>query len=207
MGDIARVCALSSLLLVAVCGTACSRETDDAAPPLPRPAFLAEAVNAKLPPEAGVVFEDAIVENRDWGWRASAARPADWVGQEAGFWPGSFHPIRADLDPVNNEFQIGVNCDGSCEPKNWPAIIDEFMRGRIPAGEGVHDEILPERGRIRWGMNDGVALVFAAWYDPGGNHYRYCEVTLVNEKLFAALDAFVQACKTVRFLDLGAAGV
>lgn len=105
-----------------------------------------------------------------------------------------------------SQFSVGTDCDGSCVPKDWNAVIDALMTGTraksafaAPKEHLIKDEPLPNQGRIRWGKDGHNAWVYAAWYRTGANYFHYCAAKLEAAEHVAALDAFVEACKTKRF--------
>ncbi len=185
---------LSIVLVAAGCGKKEGTSGGKAAPAVD----VAALANAAVPAEAKatLVFENVTVQ--DDGETMHFARPKGWTVANPSF-PGKFNPPATPDLGFMTSFSVGTGCDGGCEPKDWKAVINKKMMQIIQDGPTVHDEALPNDGRIRWDNDGKTAHVSAAWFKTGDRHYRSCTAWLDNAELAKSVDAFVVACKSVRF--------
>jgi hypothetical protein len=205
---------LAAAAAAAACGKGDSKADSKAgAKAADLPADHVAAVNAALPAElkgklefeAGRVIED---EKRDRGFKA--AIPKGW--QKGRIIPGTLVPVDT------NEFgesktlgktrmNIGHNCDGACEKKDWAQISDKVIYSQFTSGsvEGkvLKDEKRPNGRTLVFerkpSMNPEheVAIhVYTSWWDPGSTGYYSCSAEL-GLPLKGAADAFEKACSKV----------
>lgn len=129
------------------------------------------------------------------GWRSSVPddRYMAWLR------PPSYSRLRP-----SNTFAFSVNCAGDCVAKDFAPIIDRELRTEVPDDGLLGDEMLPDGGRVRWGVTSRGANALAAWAVPGDTSYRRCLVRLtdpnaIDASVVDAIKNFVDACKTARF--------
>jgi hypothetical protein len=115
-------------------------------------------------------------------YSAAVARPGSGIGNQ-------------------NRVDVDSTCEGLCAPKDWRAVIDKKAKERVAEGPDTRDEMLPGNRRVRWGIDKNGASVFAAWYEEGASKMNTCSVWIEDPALYAALDAFVEICKTAKVED------
>jgi hypothetical protein len=157
------------------------------------------SVNAKLPKSgpAALPLELARIEQpRDKGTLVFVA-PSGWASDNE-MMPGRLEKPGSGGFGNNNHVGVGSTCHGVCAPKDWKSIIDQKAKQRVADGPGTHDEVLPGNRRVRWGIDENGASVYAAWYEEGASQLNECTVWLQDPALHPALDAFVEICKTAK---------
>ncbi|HPH67024.1 MAG TPA: hypothetical protein PLF40_14820 [Kofleriaceae bacterium] len=187
------------ILALVVVASACGKKSGDAGKSGGAPAVdFAAIANAAVPAaaKASLVFENASLS--DDGENMSFARPKGWTVENKAF-PGKFKPPATPDLGFMTSFSVGTGCDGGCEPKDWKAVVEKQMKNLVKDGPNAHEEALPNNGRIRWDVDGDKAHVIATWWKEGDRHYRDCIVWLDNAELAKSVDAFVAACKNVRF--------
>ena len=157
------------------------------------------AVVKAIPAGAPEVKFEAALSDKD---RIAFSQPVGWT---TGVIPGSFEPPKeADLG-FGTRFRVGTNCDGTCEPKEWPPIAEKvnFKQYRSGTFKIVTEEALtaPE-GRLiiaepTSGFGKKIYLSVARW-KAGESRYFTCSATLDGEKAAALLPAFREACQVAR---------
>ncbi len=189
---------ISVVLVAAACGKKDGAGSGGKAGPAVPAVDVAALANAAVPADAKatLVFENVSV--KEDGVTMSFARPQGWTVANPAF-PGKFKPPATPDLGFMTSFSVDTSCDGRCEPKDWKAVIDKQMMQFIKDGPSVHDEALPNDGRIRWDNDGKAAHVSAAWFKTGARNYRSCTAWLDNAELAKSVDAFVAACKAVRF--------
>ncbi len=189
----------ATIISVALAAAACGKKQDAGSGGKAGPAIdYAALANAAVPADAKATLAFENITVKDDGETMSFAQPKGWTVTNPSF-PGRFKPPATPDLGFMTSFSVGTGCDGGCEPKDWKTVIDKQMMQLINDGPTVHDEALPNNGRIRWDNDGKSAHVMAAWFKTGDRHYRSCTVWLDNPELAKSVDAFVAACKAVRF--------
>lgn len=177
------------------------------------PADHVAAVNAALPADlkGKLEFEAGkIVENEKRGRAFKLAVPKGWKKGE--FMQGSLEPADADKfggSPTlgKSRFEIGRNCDGTCEKKDWAAVSDKVLFGQFTSGkiEGklVKDEktatgrtLVFERKPGMFPEKDTAVHVYTAWWEKDAPEYFTCSAEL-GAPLKGAAEAFEKACAKI----------
>jgi hypothetical protein len=162
------------------------------------------AVRGRIPKAAeGVLaFELARIETGDDREAIVLAKPVGWSGKPD--FPGNLQPAKDAGLGYWTFLEIGSHCEGFCKPKaDWKTIVDAKMNDAVPPSATTHEEVLPNNGRIRWAVSEEKfgkrARVYAAWYKDGASRFQTCSVSLEDDRLIAAIDAFVEVCRTAKF--------
>ncbi len=192
--------------------------TSAAVMPAPGDPVLAK-INATVPKEMASLLQFEAVSFRgdangdgdtDLDERVNAYKPKGWLSHEDfNGSAGTFYeatdakPDASIFDRLGkSQLDIENECDGLCEPKDWKKLADTRIKDAFGEKAETKDETLPHDGRIRWGTwteNFGGTkrhgAVYAAWITPGARVMRTCKVSIDDESLLPALDAFAEACK------------
>ena len=158
------------------------------------------AANALVPAELKdkIVFEQRdIVEAR--GKRDvtfTVAAPKGWEQSNKMF---------AKLSPGNDlgfmtSFDVGTNCDGRCEAKDWAATSEKVNFAQFRDGKIIKDEATKTSHLMIAEKGDKTYVVYA-WWQEGAKRYATCSASLEAPAAPAA-PAFVEACKAVRIQGL-----
>ncbi|MDQ3370861.1 MAG: hypothetical protein M3680_36040 [Myxococcota bacterium] len=171
------------------------------------------AVNAAIPADLKGTLEfelGTIVEGKGSTETYKLARPKGW---KAGFMPGSLAPVDADhmgSSPTvgKTEMDVGSNCDGRCEEKDWAAISDKVNFAQFTSGQ-VEGKVLKDVKGTRtrtlvferkvsehFPEKDVAINIVTAWWADGGVRYFTCSVD-VGVPLKGAVDAFEKACSKI----------
>lgn len=147
-----------------------------------------KAVQDKVPAGVDLVFE-AVVGEKD---RHVAVQPKGW---EAGVIPGRVKPPAGSPLGFLTAFSTGSNCDGSCEPKDWPKVADSVEFAQFKGGGWTidKDEALPD-GRLLVARQEGRVDIALARWKAEASRYFVCRATL-DKELLAAAPAFEEACR------------
>ena len=95
--------------------------------------------------------------------------------------------------------EVGSNCDGSCEPKDWEKIADKVNFQPRMTGKVTKDD--KAKGRrtmiadVEFSGSHMTDVVVATWKD-GANKYFACTAKL-DESIKEAAPAFEKACSVV----------
>jgi hypothetical protein len=151
------------------------------------------AVNAARPAGATVEFETQKIDKDT----IVAAVPKGW---KAGVIPGSFKPADEANLGFMTSYSVGSNCDGSCEPKDWPAVAEKVDLGQFRDAERF--ELVEEvpltapTGKLIVAKAKGESRTYlsAARWKDGANKYFTCRATLDGDTASALLPAFKTAC-------------
>jgi hypothetical protein len=184
---------LSLLLLVAA---ACSKSDKASAPPA-APIDVA-AVNALVPAELKdkLVFEKKdIIEER--GKRSKVtytmAAPKGWEQDMKMF--ASVKPKSDSSMGFMTSLQVGSNCDGTCEPKDWAKTSEKVNFAQFRDGKIIKDELTKTNHLMIAEKGDSTYVVYA-WWGDGARKYFSCTASL-EAPVKAAADAFAKACQAV----------
>lgn len=154
-----------------------------------------DAVNALVPAELKdkLVFEkrDIVEERGRSATTYTVAAPKGWTQDMK-----SFATLKPEGGGFMVEFEVGTNCDGACEPKDWEKVVEKVYRSYLE-GKVIKDEKAKGRRTIISEGSDGqyLNLIVAAWND-GDKNYATCGATLDGD-LKAAAPAFEKACQAV----------
>src|SRR6185312_10630111 len=115
--------------------------------------------------------------------------PKSW---KDGFMPGSVKPEDADNLGFATEMQVGTNCDGSCEPKDWAKVsgkVHKDVKGKndrllVFANEPTVQENAGSASMTVNGQTTtttvtatsgtkGVTIIHA-WWSDGDSRYFTC---------------------------------
>lgn len=212
------------LILIALVA-ACSKKSGDPAASSAASVTQADAdaVNALVPAELKdkVQFEVTKIED-DFGKRKSTYTLAAPKGWKKGFMPGSLEP--ADADNFGSKtlgkttIQVGTNCDGACEKKDWAAVVEkvyykQFTSGEVP-GKVIKDEKHPsdakasrtlvfqqepkesEQGTTTVTSGTKGIRVVHTWWTEGASRVNVCMVEL-GEPAMGLAAAFEKTCSKV----------
>jgi hypothetical protein len=133
---------------------ACGKKKSDAAASAPSITKAdADAVNAAVPADlkAKVVFDVQTIEDK-LGRHTTKYTLVAPTGWKKGFMPGELEPQKTgwpeDKDIYDNQLgrtriEVGSNCDGACEPKDWAAVVDKVYFSQYTSGK-VHGKVLKD---------------------------------------------------------------
>jgi hypothetical protein len=176
------------------------------------PADHVAAVNAALPAELRdkIEFEAGrIVENEKHGRVFKLAVPKGW--KTGRFMPGEIEPPDADSFGSKTlgrtRMDVGRNCDGTCEKKDWAEVSDrvvykQFTSGQVE-GKVLKDEkrangrtLVFERKPSMFPDKDVAIHIYTSWWEPDANAYYTCSAEL-GLPVKGAAEAFEKACAKV----------
>ncbi|CAN5920185.1 hypothetical protein BH11MYX3_BH11MYX3_08280 [soil metagenome] len=178
-----------ALVVIVVSVAACGGKKKEADKPLD-----VAAVNALVPASLKdkIVFEKReIVEKRGRHSRTyTVAAPKGWK-QEM----DSFASLKPDKDMgFMTRFEVGSNCDGTCEEKDWSATIEKVYESYLK-GKPLKDVKGKNSRTIIAESGDLTAVVVASWED-GAREYWSCGATLEKE-IKELAPAVEKACESV----------
>ena len=183
------------LLVAAACGK--SDKKSSSAPPS-APIDVA-AVNALVPAELKdkLVFEKRdITEER--GKRSTVtytmAAPKDWA-QDMKMFASVKPKSEANLGFMTS-LQVGSNCDGTCEPKDWAKTSEKVNFAQFRDGGKIVKDDLQKTSHLMIAEKGDSTYVVYAWWSDGAKRYFSCTASLEQE-VKAAADAFAKACQAV----------
>ncbi|MDX2090476.1 MAG: hypothetical protein SFX73_21640 [Kofleriaceae bacterium] len=93
-------------------------------------------------------------------------------------------------------FNVGTNCDGTCTPKDWAAVVDKQVKRFDKESKLLKDEKGPNNRTVIAEASSGTTLVLVASWKDGDREYLHCGGTLEKEVKEAA-PAFVKACESL----------
>lgn len=185
---------LALLSTVAACGKGDKGGGGSAA--APAAALDLAGINALVPEalKAKVTFEKAEIK-RERGRRTAVftlAAPKGWTQKQKDF---------STLSPADQEgmfgtsIDVGTNCDGVCQPKDWAAVSDKSNFAQFKDAKILKDEKTATSRLMIAEMSDKTYVQHATW-TAGAKRYSTCMVTLKDEYREAA-PAFAKACESV----------
>jgi hypothetical protein len=179
------------LLLLVACG-----KSDKAADKPAAPTIDVAAVNALVPADlkAKLVFDktDIVEERHRKNVTYTMAAPKGWAPRMKGF-AGLKGPDDAGFF---TSLDVGSNCDGTCEPKDWAKVADKVNFAQFASDKVIKNETSPN-SRLLIAERDGKTThVVYAWWTTGAKRYNTCTATL-DEPVKAAGEAFAKACQAV----------
>jgi len=187
---------MNKAVLLSLLAAACSKSSaDDAKAAAPAVAIDAAAVSALVPAElkAKLVFEktDGIEERGRAKVTYTVAAPKGWKQDMKGF------ASLKGTDDVGfmTSFQVGSNCDGTCEPKDWAKVADKVNFAQFADAKVVRNDVTPT-SRLLIAERGDSAYVMYAWWSDGARKYHTCMASL-EQPVKAAAPAFAKACQAV----------
>lgn len=181
---------------VAFCVLAACGKDGSSVPSAPPAKIDPAAANALVPAELKekIVFEQReLQEERGKSSTVTytLAAPKGW--EQSGKMFAKLRP-KDDLGFMTS-FDVGTNCDGTCEPKDWAATADKVNFKQFADGKILKDE-KTDTSRLLIAEKSGSTYVVYAWWTKGGRKYATCSATLEAPAAPAA-PAFAEACKAV----------
>jgi hypothetical protein len=153
------------------------------------------AANALVPAELKekIVFEqrDIVEERGKDKVTYTLAAPKGWENSNKMF--AKLRP-KDDLGFMTS-LDVGTNCDGSCEPKDWAKTSEKVNFAQFRDGKIVKDES-NDTSHLMIAEKNGTTYVVYAWWGKGAKKYASCMATLEAPAAPAA-PAFAEACKAV----------
>ncbi len=154
------------------------------------------AVNALVPADLKdkLVFEQREVKE-ERGKKTityTLAGPKDWV--QDGMMFAKLKP-KTDMGFMTS-LDVGTNCDGTCEPKDWAKTSEkvDFAQFR-EGGKIIKDELGKTSHLMIAEKGDKTYVRYASWTD-GARRYSTCGATL-EAQVAAAAPAFAKACEAM----------
>jgi hypothetical protein len=187
------------LVFVAACTLACGKSDNGSGSTKPKteeppekPIDLA-AVNALVPASLKdkVTFEKAkIIQDRGDTTSFTVAAPKGWKQRMKGF---------AHLSPESDlatmtVFEVGSNCDGACERKEWATVLDKVYASYL-SGKVLKD-VKGKTSRTLIAESGTTTVVVVAWWEEGASKYWHCGATLESD-LRDLAPAIEKACESV----------
>ncbi len=155
----------------------------------------AAAVNALVPAELKdkLVFEqrDILEERGHDVVTFTIAAPKSWEQQGKMF--AKVKPKESEL--FMTSFDVGTNCDGTCEAKDWAKTSEKVNFVQFRDGKIVKDE-LGKTSHLMIAEKSGTTYVVYAWWTEGARKYASCTASL-EAPVAAAAPAFAKACEAV----------
>ena len=180
------------LVIVSVAAVACGK--GDKAGAAATPMDVA-GVNALVPAdlEDKLVFEETKIPEERGRHKTiyTVAAPKGWKQEMGGF--ASLKPP-TDLGFMTR-FEVGTNCDGTCEPKDWDKAIDHVYASYL-SGKVIKNDKGPGKRTIVAEASNGDVLVLVAHWKDGDSRYAHCGGTL-DAQIKGAAAAFEKACESV----------
>jgi len=178
------------VLFAGACGK--SGGGDTAAPSV---AIDVAAVNALVPAElkGKLEFEkrDLVEERGKHPVTYTLAAPKGWEQSSKMF--AKFKP-KDDLGFMTS-FDVGTNCDGTCEPKDWAKTSEKVNFAQFRDGKIIKDEV-GKTDHLMIAEKSGTTYVVYAWWQDGARKYASCMASL-EAPVAAAAPAFAKACQAV----------
>lgn len=184
--------ALVPLTLLAAAACSKSSAGDTAAPAV---AIDLPGVNALVPKDlqAMLAFERReVIEDRGRSKITyTLAAPKGWKQSMP-----SFANLKGGDDVgFMTSLDVGSNCDGTCEAKDWAQVADKVNFKQFGDATVVKNETTAT-SRLLIADRGDTSYVMYAWWTTGARSYHTCMVTL-EEPVRAAAPAFAKACQSV----------
>lgn len=188
---------LFAILMVAACGKGDKAGDSKSAPPA-GPAIDVAAVNAAVPAD---LKDKLVFEKQDFHEKHgrhdvtyTLAAPKGWKPQMEGM-----TMLHGDKDVVGfmTSLDLGSNCDGTCEPKDWAAVSEKvnFAQFEKDGWKLTKDDKQPT-SRLLIAEKDDSTYVVYAWWQKGDRRYHTCTASL-DKPVRTAGEAFAKACQAV----------
>jgi len=193
---------MRTLLVLAVsvlaCGKGGDKAGDKAGDKGAAPAAAAidvAGVNALVPADlkAKLVFDktDVVAEMGRHIRTYTLAAPKGWTSRMKGF-----ASLKGGDDlGFSTSLDLGSNCDGTCEPKDWASTSDKALFSQFAKDKVIKDEKKPN-SRLLISERAKSTFVIYAWWENGAKRYHSCTATL-EEVVKGAAPAFEKACQAV----------
>ena len=187
---------MKTSLLLSMSLLACGKSDKAAESKAAAPAIDLAGVNALVPADlkAKLVFDktDIVEERGRHNITYTMAAPKGWAPHMKGF-----ASLKGGDDlGFFTSLDVGSNCDGSCEPKDWAKIADKVNFAQFDKDKVIKNEAKPG-SRLLIAERDGkTTFVVYAWWTEGAKRYNTCTATL-DEPVKTAGDAFAKACQSV----------
>ncbi len=197
------------LMLIAACGKGSSGDAAKVDISVDHVAAVNAAIPAEWKGKIEFVAGEIVDDKRRNPVRYKVAIPKDW---KKGFMPGALEP--ADSDTFGSktfgktEIQVGSNCDGTCEKKDWAATSDKVNFAQFATGQTKGKVIKDEKSATGRTMvfehevdssfpeKEVAVRIIRAWWTDGAPRYYTCTADLgTPAKGLAA--AFEKACSKV----------
>jgi hypothetical protein len=193
--------AMGKLGLVMIAGLAvvgCGKQDDKGGGGAAAKPVDVAAVNALVPASLKdkLVFEQqTIVEERGHSKTTyTVAAPKGWKQEMK-----SFAKLEAPDDlGFMTSFDVGTNCDGECQPKDWASTVDKVYSSYLKS-KVIKDQ-KSANARTIIASSDTTTLVVVATWREGDKSYSHCGGTLDNDKIKDVKEvalAFEKACESV----------
>jgi len=188
--------ALALALLLVACGKSDKKGGGASAP---TPKFDVAGVNALVPADLKdkLVFEqkDIVEERGKDKVTYTLAAPKDWKQGDMKMFAKVKPPEGSDLGFMTS-FDVGSNCDGTCEPKDWAKTSEKVNFAQFrDGGKILKDDVKPNSHLMIAEKGDSTYVTYA-WWANGAKKYYTCSASLA-EKARPAFDAFAKACEAV----------
>lgn len=205
-------------LIIMLFVVACGKKGGDA-PSVSVTQADVDAVNALVPADLKdkVTFEVGKVVD-EMGRHKTTYTLVAPKGWKKGFMPGSLEP--ADADGFGSKtlgkttLKVGDNCDGSCEKKDWAAVVDKVYYKQYTSGQVTGKVLKDDKQKTSRTLvfqqepkeekqgettvtsgTKGINIITTWWTDGGSKHFS-CVVEL-GEPAMALQSAFEKACTKV----------
>ncbi len=189
---------MKTSLVLALTLAACGKggKAADKAGAAPAAALDVAGVNALVPadlkPKLTFDKTEVVEERGRHSTTYTLAAPKGWASKMKGFTSlkgGDDVGFFTSLD-------VGSNCDGTCEPKDWAATADKALFAQFAKDKVVKDEKKPNSRLLVAERDAKTTFVIYAWWATGAKRYHSCFATL-DEPVRAAAAAFEKACQAV----------
>jgi hypothetical protein len=187
---------MKTSLLLSLSLLACGKSDKAADSKAAAPAIDVAGVNALVPADlkAKLVFDktDLVEEHAHRNVTYTMAAPKGWASKMKGF-----VSLKGSDDlGFFTSLEVGSNCDGSCQPKDWAKVADKVNFAQFDKDKVIKNEVKPG-SRLLIAERDGkTTFVVYAWWTEGAKQYNTCTATL-DEPVKTAGDAFAKACQAV----------
>ena len=187
---------MKTSLLLSMSLLACGKSDKAAESKAAAPAIDLAGVNALVPADlkAKLVFDktDIVEERGHHNITYTLAAPKGWASKMKGF-----TSLKGPDDMgFFTSLDVGSNCDGSCEPKDWAKIADKVNFAQFDKDKVIKNEVKPGSRLLIASRDDKTTFVVYAWWTDGAKRYHTCTATL-DEPVKTAGDAFAKACQAV----------
>lgn len=191
---------MTKLALLLIAAAACGKSDSSSSSSAPKAAPIDVAgVNALVPAalKDKVAFEQRdLTEER--GKRSKTtytmAAPKDWEQDMKMF--ASLKPKSEANLGFFTSLQVGSNCDGACEPKDWAKTSEKVNFAQFRSGWNITKDEQTKTTHLMIAEKDDRTNVTYAWWTDGARKYYSCSASLEGE-IKAAADAFAKACQAV----------
>jgi hypothetical protein len=189
---------MKNALALALILVACGKSDKKGGASAPAPKFDIAGVNALVPADLKdkLVFEqkDIVEERGKDKVTYTLAAPKDWKQGDMKMFAKVKPPEGSDLGFMTS-FDVGSNCDGTCEPKDWAKTSEKVNFAQFRDGTITKDDV-GKTSHLMIAEKGGSTYVTYAWWQEGGRKYYTCSASLEG-KAAPAAPAFAKACEAV----------